>query len=75
MRLPFFRRSDPDTPRSTPIEILINRFADYISPRAREERRLKAIGNPAEREIKTPTHRARGRALQVRVSSGSAWRA
>jgi len=40
-----------ENPHPTPIESLINTIADYISPRAREERRMKAIGNPAERQI------------------------
>ena len=46
------KRSEPaDNPHPTPIEILINTIADYVSPRAREERRQKQVGNPAEREI------------------------
>jgi hypothetical protein len=49
MRL-FSRRPEPpsDPPPPTPIEILINTIAGYISPRAREERHQKEIGHPAE---------------------------
>ena len=40
-----------DNPSSTSIETLINTIADYISPRTREVRRQKQVGNPAAREI------------------------
>lgn len=41
-----------DNPEPTPIEILINLFPEYLSPRAREERRQMAAGNPEERQIR-----------------------
>jgi hypothetical protein len=53
MWFPFHRTPDPrgDAPaHPTPIQVLIDTIAGYISPRAYEVRHQKLVGNPAERQ-------------------------